>query len=91
MSWATIWFFAFLATFIYSLYQWLNKPDISVKKALKLLKNSLIKLIVFYQSNYSASDQIELVKKWIDSIKINEVPKEQLELFKEFINNLKSE
>jgi len=29
-----------------------------------------------------------LVKKWIDSIKIDEIPKEQLKLFKDYVNKL---
>jgi hypothetical protein len=85
-----IWFFAFLAAFIYIGYKEYNKPEISIKKALKYLKKYLIRLIVFYQANYSASDQIVLIKKWLDNVDFTKVPKEQLKLLKEYVDKIKS-
>jgi hypothetical protein len=73
----TVWFWAFLASFLYIVYKEYNKPEISIKKALKYLKKHLIRLIVFYQSHYSASDQISLIAQWLDNIDEKEVPEWQ--------------
>ena len=83
-----IWFLCFLMAFIYIVIKEYNKPVIDVQKAFKYLKKDIVRLIVFYQSYYPASDQIVLVKKWFDSIKIDEIPKEQLKLFKDYVNKL---
>ena len=83
-----MWFFLCLILTGIIIYDNISKPVISVKKALSYLKKNLIRLIVFYQSNYNAGDQIVLVKKWIDSINIDNVPKEQMKLFKDFVNKL---
>jgi hypothetical protein len=88
MDFINLWFFAFLGLFLYFLYDWSTRPEISVKTALNYLKKDLIRLIVFYQSRYEARDQIVLIKKWIESINQDEIPKEQLKLFKNYVKEL---
>lgn len=80
-----IWFWLSLILFAERLYFWYRKPEISVKKALDYLKENLIRLIIFYQINYPAVDQIELVKKWMDNIKKDEIHPVQKKMFKKFV------
>ena len=79
------WFWLSLVFFAERLYFWFRKPEISIEKALDYLKENLIRLIVFYQSNYSAGNQIELVKKWMEQIKKDDIHPEQKKLFKKYV------
>jgi hypothetical protein len=83
-----IWFWLFLVFFLYFLYNQFFKSKICVKHALDLLKEHLITLILFYQSNYDESDQVVLIKKWLDSVDVKKIPKEQLDLFKQYVRGL---
>ncbi len=67
-----------------------NRPEPTVHDALNEIKLNLVKLILFYQTNYSDSDQLVLIKIWIQqNIDVDNLPLGQWELFKEFINKLK--
>ena len=83
-----IWFYCFLASFIYIGIDRYNTNEISVQRALNYLKKSLINLIVFYQSNYPDTDQIVLIKKWLDNIDFKNLPPEQKKLFKDYVSYL---
>ena len=59
------------------IYNYFTRSVEDIQKTLKKLKKSLIRIIVFYQSHYSGSDQIALIVKWLDNIDKDEVPKWQ--------------
>ena len=82
---------AFILSLSLNLYFWLSRQDLSVESGLNRLKTSLIRMIVFYQENYSGSDQLVFIAKWIQSVrdKIEQAPKEQKQLLKELVNDLK--
>lgn len=82
------WFWLFMCSVSLNVYLLLRENEFSLQYALNHLKKHLIRLILFYQANYSDSDQIQLVRKWIENIDTKEVPNEQMKLFKEFINKL---
>lgn len=81
---------AFILSISLNLYFWLSKQDLSVESGLSRLKSSLIRMIVFYQENYSGSDQLVFMARWIQNAKnkIKSAPKEQKDLFKEIVNEL---
>jgi len=66
------------------------KPEISVENGLKQLKKSLVRMIVFYQSQYSGSDNLVFMAKWLDVIrkKRHEINDEQMKLYKELVKEL---
>lgn len=66
----------------------IRESDISIEIGLEKFRKNIVKSIIFHQNKYPASDQIEFVKKWIDSIKIIDIPEEQLKLFKKYIAEL---
>jgi hypothetical protein len=85
-----VFFIAFLVSLSINLYHWINKPDISTENAKKQLKKYIVRMMLFYHQNYPGVDQIAFIEKWIGNIrnKLNDVPKERIELFKEKINAL---
>ena len=86
-----IWFWLFLIAFLYILYLEHTRKSLSFETALRYLKKSLIRLIVFYQNYYDPTDQVHLIKEWLNSIDVKKIPKQQLELFKDFVNSLGQE
>ena len=72
-----------------NVYFILTRPEISVEKALKLLKKSLVRMVIFYQSNYPGSDQVQFIVQWLKNINFEEVPDWQFGIFKEFVNSIK--
>lgn len=78
---------AILSFYAGKYYQIMEMPDISVKYALNLLNENLVKLIVFYQSHYDAGDQLVLVKKWMDQIDKEKLHPDQKKIFKKFVKN----
>ena len=83
-----IWFWLFLIAFLYILYLENTRKSLSFETALQYLKKSLIRLIVFYQNYYEPVDQIHLIKEWLNNIDTNKIPKQQLELFKDYVSKL---
>jgi hypothetical protein len=81
-------FIALMISFVVNVYLVSNRPVISVQRALKWLKKSLIRMIVFYQANYNESDQIVLVKKWLDSLDKSKIHPVQKKLFKRYVNQM---
>jgi len=89
-----MWFLVLLIGFLVSLganaYLLTVKPEISVENGLKQLKKSLVRMIVFYQSQYSGSDNLVFMAKWLDVIrkKRHEINDEQMKLYKELVKEL---
>ena len=73
-----------------NLYFLASRQDLSIESGLKRLKTSLIRMIVFYQENYSGSDQLVFMAKWIQQVKnkIKSAPAHEKDLFKEIVNGL---
>jgi hypothetical protein len=84
LNWLFLLFTALLISIGVNFYQWLIKPEISVKKGLDEMKDPLIGIIVFYQGKYNSSDQLVLINKWIkDNIKKEDLKTGEWELFKD--------
>ena len=82
-------FIGYILSCLASLYFYFYRRKLSKRIAENYMNKNINKLIIEAQLNYSASDNIVLISKWVKLISVDDMSPIEVEMFNEMLNNSK--